>query len=257
MVNDYTENYKTGWVSLYRSIRSHWIWEDEKFLKWWLIMLFEANHKPNKITLGYEIYEVKIGESANSLRTWARLFNTTTKSVTNFLNLLEKDKMITRKTIGKGKRSTTLINITNYANYQRANETLTDTQVDTQVDTQGKRKGYTNNNDNNDNKEIRGKQHEFDLGDIISYFEDYSSMHQLDPNKVIEQVERAFEYYKDNEWKNSKGKLVKNLKTTIKNNWIKHSELKQQKTPGGLANPFTKKRTPLPHPFQDLLDDSQ
>ena len=148
-VNDYNENYSTGWVSLYRSIQKHWIWNDEKFLKWWLIMLFEVNHSDNKITLGYEIYEVKKGQSAKSLRTWSTLFNTGTKSVSKFFTLLEKDSMITKETIGKGKRSTTLITIRNYTQYQGSKET----QATTQGTTQGKHNRHTNNNVNKDNND--------------------------------------------------------------------------------------------------------
>lgn len=142
-VNDYKENYSGGWISLYRSIQKHWIWNDEKYLKWWLIVLFEANHSVNKITLGYEIHEINKGQSANSLRTWSRLFDTNTKTVSRFFSLLEKDEMIIKKTIGKGKQSTTLVTISNYTQYQGRSETL--------KTTQGKRERDTNNKGNNEN----------------------------------------------------------------------------------------------------------
>lgn len=153
-VNDPQENYKTGFIALYRSIRNHWIFKNEKHLKWWLIVLMEANHKPNKINLGYSLYDIKKGQSANSLRTWANLFETGTKQTVNFFKLLQKDGMITRKTLGKGKQSTTLINIENYGSYQYGGET----QETTQGTTQGKRKGHTNNNVNNDNKIISKRE---------------------------------------------------------------------------------------------------
>lgn len=141
-VNDYQENYKTGWIKVYRSIKNHWIFENEKFLKWWFILLFEVNHKDGRMALGYELHDIKKGSSSNSLRTWATLFNTSTKSVSRFFNLLEKDNMIKRETIGKGKQSTTLVTVTNYANYQIQQET----QTTTQTTTQGKRERDTNKN---------------------------------------------------------------------------------------------------------------
>lgn len=156
MVEDYQENYKTGYISLFRSIKNHWIFQNDQHFKWWIIMLLEANFKSNKLVLGYDIYEIQRGQCANSLRTWAELFNCSTKTVTKFFDLLQKDKMIYSETIGKGKRSTTLININKYNEYQLPSET--------QEGEYGKRKGNatetlttfnrdTTNKDNNDNND--------------------------------------------------------------------------------------------------------
>src|SRR5690554_1084661 len=116
-INNSQENYRTRFIAIYRSIRNHWIFQSDKHFKWWIIMLMEANHQSNKMALGYKLYEIQKGQSSNSLRTWSNLFKTGTKQVTNFFDLLESDKMITRKIIGKGKQSTTLITIENYSNY--------------------------------------------------------------------------------------------------------------------------------------------
>jgi len=137
-----------GFISLHRKITHHWIFVNPNFFKWWIIMLFEANYSDKKFNLGYALYDIKRGECANSLRTWANLFNCGTKQVTKFFDLLQKDVMIERKTIGKGKHSTTLININNYDHYQAP----TETQGTTLETTQGKRKRHTTNKDNKDNK---------------------------------------------------------------------------------------------------------
>lgn len=145
------ENYKTGWISLYRSIKNHWIFDNPNHLKWWLIMLFDVNHEPKNVPLGYTLIEVKRGQSIKSLRTWALEFNTGTKTVVKFFDMLEKDGMITKKTIGKGKQSTTLVNINNYDTYQHQKETLKDTLRGTQEGTLREHKVHTNNNENNYN----------------------------------------------------------------------------------------------------------
>jgi len=137
-----------GWIKLHREIQHHWVFKNPVFLQRWLIMLMKANHCENKITLGYDLYVVKQGQCAHSLRTWSSMFDCGTKQTIRFFNMLESDGMITRKTIGKGKQSTTLININNYEQYQ--------SQKETQEDTQGERKGNASGiqlkNDNNDNK---------------------------------------------------------------------------------------------------------
>jgi len=132
-----------GWIKIHRQIRNHWLWEDPVKLQRWLTVLLEVNFKPGKIVLGNAIITIERGYSANSLRTWAGLFKCGTKAATNFFDLLEKDEMISRKTIGTGKHSTTLIKITNYDDYQSLEETITATQATTLTATQRKRKGHT------------------------------------------------------------------------------------------------------------------
>jgi len=137
-----------GWIKLHREIQQHWIFKNPIFLQRWLIMLLKSNHIDKKISLGYDLFTIKTGQSAYSLRTWSSMFECGTKQTIRFFNMLESDGMITRKTIGKGKQSTTLININNYEQYQ--------TQKETQEDTQGERKGNARGiqlkNDKNYNK---------------------------------------------------------------------------------------------------------
>lgn len=118
MENSFTENKRQGWVLLYRSIQNHWIWNNDKYLKWWLTILLQVNHSEAKFLLGNELITIKKGQSCNSLRTWATLFKCTPKTVSSFFKLLQKEKMISVKTIGKSKQSTTLVTIDKYDEYQ-------------------------------------------------------------------------------------------------------------------------------------------
>ena len=107
-----------GWIKLHRDIKDHWIFSNPVHFHRWCLLLLEANRVECKMTIGYDIVTVGVGQSAKSIRTWAALFGCGTKQATNFFNLLESDGMIVRKVVGKGKQSTTLINIENYAQYQ-------------------------------------------------------------------------------------------------------------------------------------------
>jgi len=154
-----------GWIKIERSIKDHWLFQNDKFFKWWILMLIEVNHKDNECLIGYSLHKVKRGQSLKSLRTWATIFNCGTKQVINFFQLLETDKMITKKTVGKGKHSTTLINIDNYGQYQGGEETQGTTKETTQGTTQGKQKGNTTgiqlknvNNEENDKNEKNDKE---------------------------------------------------------------------------------------------------
>ena len=103
MVEEYKDNYGKGWISLYRSIKDHWVWSDPVKLKWWLTVLFEVNHTESKVAIGYNLVDCKRGQSTKSLRTWGNEFGCGTKAVTKFFDMLEKDGMIKRETVGKGK----------------------------------------------------------------------------------------------------------------------------------------------------------
>ena len=136
-----------GWIKLHRKTTEHWIWSDPVKFQWWIRMLMEVNHADKEILIGNSLYMIERGQSGKSLRTWAIMFGVGTKAVINFFELLEKSDMIIKKTIGKGKHSTTLITITNYKDYQGTEETLKATQGTTQGTTQGKHEGHTNKNE--------------------------------------------------------------------------------------------------------------
>ncbi|WP_408941463.1 hypothetical protein [Enterococcus faecalis] len=55
-----------GWIKLYRIIQDHWIWENPQYLKWWLDLIFMANHQDRKILFDGELKTVKVGERITS-----------------------------------------------------------------------------------------------------------------------------------------------------------------------------------------------
>lgn len=234
MVQDYQENYGRGWIRLYRSIKDHWVWSDPVKLKWWLLVLFEVNHSEKKVAIGYSVIECKRGQSLKSLRTWASDFECGTKAATRFFDMLEKDGMITRETIGKGKHSTTLLTVCNYDTYQskkETEETLDATQGPHKGDTketQGKHKWHTNNNDNNDNNgNNENKTMKLPtVYEVEKYFNENGY--------TIESARKFFKYYetsrgeKGRVWKDSSGKTVKNWKQKAQSVWFKPENKKER-----------------------------
>lgn len=149
-----------GWIKLHREIQEHWIFTDPIKFKWWVQILMKVNHKEGEILLGNSVLKIQKGQSACSLRTWSLTLNCSVKSVISFFELLKSHNMIESKTIGKGKQSTTIITVSNYATYQTDKETLDNTQSTTLSSTQGEHKGnakgiqYKNvENENNEKEE--------------------------------------------------------------------------------------------------------
>ena len=115
------KNLVEGWLKLYRSIQNHWLWEDKPFSRGqaFVDLLLMANHKDNKILFNGELIEVKRGSRITSLRQLSEAWGWSTKKTKKFLELLEKDSMITVKSDNKK----TLVTIENYGVYQEVGNT--------------------------------------------------------------------------------------------------------------------------------------
>ncbi len=110
-----------GWIKLHRPIQDHWLWEDKPFSKGqaWIDLLILANHADNKFLLGNELILVERGSFITSEYKLSERWGWPKSKVRRFLELLEKDGMIEKKS--NQKRTT--INIENYSVYQEARTT--------------------------------------------------------------------------------------------------------------------------------------
>jgi len=142
---------KQGYIKLYRSIQSHWLYQEKrKFSKFeaWIDMLMMANHKDNKVVLGNDLIEVKRGQFITSELKLMERWGWGKSKLRSFLELLEKDGMIVKKS----DRKKTTITICNYSVYQD-NETKNRPQSDREQTDNGLITD-TNNNDKNDKEYI-------------------------------------------------------------------------------------------------------
>lgn len=103
-----------GWIKLHRSIFNHWLWKEDTKLKWWLDLLLMANHTTRKILLGNNLIEIPRGSLHTSVTKLAARWQSDKKTVKRFLDLLQKDSMISYSATPQG----TTINISNYKDFQ-------------------------------------------------------------------------------------------------------------------------------------------
>lgn len=106
-----------GWISLYRSIQNHWLFEENrKFSKFeaWIDILLIVNYKDKKIMINNELINVKRGQKVTSLRKLAERWNWSITKVDHFLKVLEEECMIEVKKDTKK----TVISVVNYNIYQ-------------------------------------------------------------------------------------------------------------------------------------------
>lgn len=148
-VSDYQENYVTGWIKMYRSLKNHWIIDNAEYFKAWFLVLCEVNHKGNKVLIKGELYDCKKGQSVKSLDSWRKVFGTgwTVQKVRTFFSLLEKDQMVNTQ----GTNKTTRLTVCNYDTYQggqQANNTQNNNQT-TSTQQSNNKHSTTNKNEKN------------------------------------------------------------------------------------------------------------
>ena len=152
LLSDYNGNYGTGWISLYRSIKDHWIWKNPIHLKIWIDFLMRANHKPNRVVIDGEFVSVIRGAFITSLKKLAKEYGVSIGKIRHFLELLENDSMILLKTTHKF----TQITICNYETYQDGQQTERN---QNEIRMKSKRnQNETDNNDNNVNNDNNKKE---------------------------------------------------------------------------------------------------
>ena len=146
-----------GWIRLHRSIQEHWIWEDEPYDKAraFIDLLLLANYEDKKLLYKGEVIECKRGDVNLSISVLADRWHWSRHKVSDFLNALQRDGMISQKrTVHR-----TVISIVNYSVYQGCE----DSKKDNKRTVKGQQKDITNK-DNKENKEINNI-----LSDIVDY----------------------------------------------------------------------------------------
>lgn len=110
-----------GWVKLHRQIMNHPFYEEERvFSRYeaWSHLMMMANHTDNKTLIDGKMVIVERGSFLTSVRKLQERWKWSNTKTIKFLDLLEKEKMIVKKSDTKK----TLITLTTYEIYQGEGE---------------------------------------------------------------------------------------------------------------------------------------
>ena len=110
-----------GWICLHRQIKEcDLLWDDKPFSRGqaWIDLLLMANHETKKMYFDSNLVEVQRGQRITSIRKLCEAWGWSNSKVTHFLNVLENEQMIVRKSDTKK----TLITIVNYGKYNDIEE---------------------------------------------------------------------------------------------------------------------------------------
>lgn len=105
-----------GYISLFRDIKDHWLWEDKPFSRGqaFIDLIIRASYKNKKISFNGKIIELERGEFITSILKLSENWGWSRWKVKAFLDLLVDDNMITYKTDNKK----TTIKVLKYDVYQ-------------------------------------------------------------------------------------------------------------------------------------------
>ena len=220
-----------GYIKLHRQIEEHWIWSKKPFSpgQAWIDLLIRANHKEeNTFVLGNEIIDAERGEVITSEKKLAIRWGWSRTKVRAFLNLLQNDSMIDKKTTNKK----TTINICNYCVWQDS-QTAKKPQKDRKRTAKRPQKD-TIKNDKNDKNDKKNKPPIVPLLNLAEYV----SMTNGEHEKLIatygkEMTARMIEIL-DN-YKGASGKKYKSDYRAILNWVVGRIKEDDQKPKGGRA----------------------
>jgi hypothetical protein len=165
-----------GWVKTHRKIQSHWLYTEKRVFsnfEAWIDIILNVNHCEAKVFIKGILFEVKRGESINSLDTWSKRWNWNKSKVRRFLDLLQKDKMI----VLKSEQITTRLTVCNYDSYQ-------DTRNADETQTKRKRNARETLTTPNKNEKNENNENKFNIKNIKSKGLDFSGFN----NELIFQI---------------------------------------------------------------------
>lgn len=106
----------SGYISLYRSIQGHYLWEDIPFTKGqaWIDILLRASYDDRELLYNGKLYKLEAGEFITSMSKLSKAWGWSREKVRRYLDLLESDSMICYLT----DTHKTAIKVLNYKGFQ-------------------------------------------------------------------------------------------------------------------------------------------
>ena len=114
-VNEPSENYKTGWIKIYRSTRDKGWYKKDDYFRMWIHLLLKANHQKKEFMFNGENTTVKPGQFITGRKALSQELNINESKVERVLTFFEsKECQIEQQKTNRNR----LITILNWNQYQ-------------------------------------------------------------------------------------------------------------------------------------------
>ena len=169
----------TGFITLHRKIIENPIWKNSQLSHLFLTLLLWSNHEEKKTLFNGKIEVIGRGQLITGRYALAGATGISPNTIKDYLNLLEKLEIITKKSTNKF----TLISIVKYNDYQTKKEKHTSKNTNqTPARHQPDTTNNNVNNDNNVNNTIADKPPEISL--LLEFFKNTVNPHLQYNNKT-------------------------------------------------------------------------
>lgn len=168
-----------GWIKLDRQITDNFLWESRPFShgQAWIDLLLMANREDRKRIFNGEIVELKAGTVYTSILQLSHRWGWNRKKTTAFLELLEKEGMVTTKRTTQG----TTLTIENWDKFQNQGTT----QCTTNGTTTGQRRDT-----NKKVKKVKNREYIYIRPSLEAEFEDIWNLYPKKQGKA-----KAFDFF--------------------------------------------------------------
>lgn len=197
-----------GWICLHREMQNNWIYQDAEALKFWIYLLFNANHKDHKSLLNGKLITVDRGSLIGGRMALSEATGVSERKVRRLLSVLQSDGMLSIKTTTKY----SIISITNYNEYQSIVQQTSNKRP--QSDPQSDPHNNNGNNDNNGNKK-EGRFAPPSPNEVHQYMTEKG----LDD---MNEAEKFVDHYESNGWKVGGKAPMKSWQAAVRN-WLKRN----------------------------------
>ena len=124
-----------SYISISTDVRSHWIFQNDKYFKWWMIILIELSNRDSTYVHRNSVIELEENQVMKSIEAWSSLFGCNERTTKKFFLLLEKTHMISIEKSTKRTQQPTLIKLM-VSDMFCAKRTQQNTQQSTEQNTQ-------------------------------------------------------------------------------------------------------------------------
>lgn len=148
-----------GFVKIYRSLQSHWLWTaDEPFdiRSAWIDLIMMVNHEATKLKVGQQVVNIRAGQTWTSYVKLANRWKWSRERVYRYIKMLKRDGMI----YVDGTPNGTLLTLVNYENFAGRGNTR-----ETSDETTDKTSGETSD-ETSDETQTRMNKNEEELKNI-------------------------------------------------------------------------------------------
>lgn len=223
-VNDYEENYITGWVKMYRSLSSKAWYKKSNYVHLWVHILLKANHKQNEFWFNGKTVKVGRGQFITGRKELSKETGIAPTTIERILKTFESEQQIGQQKTNRNR----LITVLNYHLYQLSGQ-QNGQQADNKRTTDGQQ-ADTNKNDNNIKKEKNEERAAFDF--LKSNHSYVLETFIIQNKKNIDDWDRMIDNFNDTveiEKLEYNGKILLARLRKYCRNWISNQQTKKTK----------------------------